>query len=81
MGIIIRMYFGPKEHNPPHIHIYYQENTATMNIQSCEILEGYLPSKQQRLVVAWVEIHKEELFADWMLCQNGQHPFTIDPLK
>ena len=52
-----------------------------MSIQSCEILEGYLPTKQQRLVAAWVEIHREELLADWMLCQNGQHPFTIDPLK
>jgi hypothetical protein len=24
-GIIIRMYYAPKEHNPPHIHVYYQD--------------------------------------------------------
>lgn len=25
-GIIVRMYFGPKEHNPAHIHVYYQDD-------------------------------------------------------
>jgi hypothetical protein len=80
-GIIIRMYYAPKEHNPPHIHLYYQEYSATIDIQNCEILEGVLPNKQLRLVVAWIEIHKEELMADWMLCQNGKQPFTIEPLK
>ncbi|MBN1523852.1 MAG: DUF4160 domain-containing protein [Spirochaetales bacterium] len=25
-GIIIRMYYSPKEHNPPHFHVYYQNN-------------------------------------------------------
>jgi len=24
-GIVIRMYFAPKEHNPPHFHAYYQD--------------------------------------------------------
>ena len=24
-GIIIRMYCAPNEHNPPHIHVYYQD--------------------------------------------------------
>jgi Domain of unknown function (DUF4160) len=80
-GLIIRMYYAPKEHNPPHIHIYYQEFSATMEINTCEILEGKLPAKQIRLAAAWVEIHREELFADWSLCQNGEKPFPIEPLK
>lgn len=80
-GLIIRMYYAPKEHNPPHIHVYYQDFSATVDISSCEILEGRLPSKQQRLVAAWIEIHREELIADWTLCQNGEKPFTIEPLK
>jgi len=80
-GIIIRMYYAPKEHNPPHIHLYYQDFSATVDIKTCEILEGNIPSKQHRLVTAWIEIHREELLADWALCQNGQKPFNIDPLK
>ncbi len=80
-GIIIRMYFGPKEHNPPHIHVYYQDFTATFGIESGELLVGEFPRKQTKMVEAWIEIHKEELIADWELCQNGEKPFKIDPLK
>jgi hypothetical protein len=80
-GIIVRMYYAPKEHNPPHIHVHYQNFTAVINISSCEITRGNLPAKQLRLVLAWMEIHKEELIADWKLCQNGEKPFKIKPLK
>ncbi len=44
-------------------------------------MEGELPSKQLRLVAAWIEIHRDELLADWALCQNGEKPFAIEPLK
>lgn len=80
-GLIIRMYYAPKEHNPPHIHVYYQDDSASIGIQSCEVLTGSLPTKQLRLVVAWIEIHRDELMADWALCQNGEKPFAIEPLK
>ena len=80
-GIIIRMYYAPKEHNPPHIHIYYQEFKAVINILNGDLMLGELPSKQVRLVLAWIEIHKDELMADWNLCQNGEKPFSIEPLK
>lgn len=80
-GIIIRMYYAPKEHNPPHIHVYYQNYRATFLIEDGNLQNGVLPSKQQRLVQAWIEIHKDELFANWELCQNGEKPFSINPLK
>ncbi len=80
-GIIVRMYFAPKEHNPPHIHIYYQDYKALIGIIKGELIEGDLPSKQLKLVLAWIEIHREELIADWQLCQNGEKPFSIEPLK
>jgi hypothetical protein len=34
-----------------------------------------------RLVQAWIEIHQEELMADWELAANGNEIFKIDPLK
>ena len=80
-GIIIRMYYAPKEHNPPHIHVYYQDYKATINIDDCSLTQGKLPTKQLRLVTAWIELHREELMADWQLCQNGEKPFAIEPLK
>ena len=80
-GIIIRMYCSPGEHNPPHIHAYYQEFKGIININSCEITDGNLPKKQAKMAVAWAEIHKDELLADWNLASKGEHPFKIDPLK
>ena len=80
-GIIIRMYLGKSEHNPPHFHAYYQEHTAIIDINTCEIRDGGLPSKQLKLVLAWAELHKEELLADWDLALSGEIPFKIEPLK
>ena len=80
-GIIIRMYCAPSEHNPPHIHVYYQGDKAIIDINKVELTEGKLPKNKLRLVLAWVELRKEELLADWELAQNGELPFKIDPLK
>jgi len=80
-GIIIRMYCDKGEHNPPHFHAYYNEFKAIVDIRKCEIIEGNLPRKQAKLVLAWSEIHQEDLLADWQLATNGELPFKIDPLK
>ena len=80
-GIIIRMYYAPKEHNPAHIHVYYQDFNAVINIADADVIKGELPARQLRLVVAWIEIHREDLFANWKLCQNGETPFSIEPLR
>lgn len=80
-GIIIRMYCAPSEHNPPHFHAYYQEYKAVVDINSCELTDGYLPNKQLKLVLAWAELRKEELLADWTLAQNGELPYNIEPIK
>ncbi len=80
-GIIIKMYFAPKEHNPPHIHAYYQDTKATFEIIDGDLIDGDIPIRQIRLIQAWIEIHKDELLADWALCQNGEKPFKIEPLK
>ena len=44
-GIIIRMYCSPKEHNPPHFHAYHQDSKAIVDIRTCEIIDGQLPTK------------------------------------
>ena len=80
-GIIVRMYYAPSEHPPPHFHAYYGEFTATVDIQSCELTSRYLPGKQTKLVLAWAALHQEELLADWQLVMNGEEPFRIQPLQ
>ena len=55
-GIIVRMYCAPKEHNPPHIHIYYRNYKAIVDIQKAELISGEFPSNKLKLVLAWVEL-------------------------
>lgn len=81
-GIIIRMFMEPlTKHSRPHFHAYYQGAVAVIGIDKVELLAGELPQKQLRLVIAWAEIHNEELQKDWDLLQKGRPPFKIDPLK
>lgn len=81
-GIIIYLYFfDNQKHHLPHIHAEYGENEAIFLIENGELIEGNLPSKQQKLVVAWIEIHRDELMANWKLAVSGQPVFNIDPLK
>ena len=46
-----------------------------------EVSMGSLPPKQTKLVLAWAEIHKDELIADWDLASKGELPFPIESLK
>jgi hypothetical protein len=75
------MYFAPGEHNPPHFHVYYNEHKASLDIRTCEIIQGELPGRQRKLVLAWAELHQEELMADWNLVMKGEEPFRIPPLQ
>lgn len=80
-GIIIRMYvFDDRHHNTAHFHAKYAEYEASISIETGEILAGKLPKKQLRLVQAWVEIHQEELMANWELAISGEIPCKIQGL-
>ena len=46
-----------------------------------ELTEGEMPRRQQKLIAAWTEIHKDELFANWELAVNELPLYKIDPLK
>ncbi|TAL31808.1 MAG: DUF4160 domain-containing protein [Spirochaetes bacterium] len=80
-GIIVRMFnFDNQKHHTPHIHVEYQNESAVVAIESGELLQGDLPPRAKRILFAWMEIHREELIADWRLAVNGEHPFKIRPL-
>jgi Domain of unknown function (DUF4160) len=81
-GIIVSMYYlDNKRHHSPHIHIKYQEQEVVLSIPDGEILEGNLKPNKMKLVQAWIEIHQDELMADWELACKGETIFKIDPLK
>ena len=80
-GILIRMFFRDNErHHLPHIHAEHQGQVAVYSIPDGNVLAGGLPVSKHKLVVAWIEIHQDELLADWELAVNGQTPFRIKGL-
>jgi hypothetical protein len=81
-GIVIRMFVeagGP--HHRPHFHAYYQDRVGIFGIESIETIAGALPSRQERLTIAWAEIHQRELLECWNALQAGRLPFKIEPLR
>jgi len=81
-GIIVAMYFfDTGKHKRPHIHVKYQGEEAVIAIPDGEVLEGTIQQSKMKLVQAWIEIHRDDLMADWDLAVNGQELFKIDPLK
>ena len=80
-GIIVRMQSerGGK-HHLPHIHIIFSDNEAVFTLDG-EQIEGEIPPNKKKLVEAWIEIHREDLEANWKLLNEGEQAFRIEPLR
>lgn len=78
-GIIIKMYFLGREHNPPHVHIMYNEETFSITIKEMIILDGEQNPTPRVLsmVKEWIKLHQNELLDMW----DSQELHEIEPLK
>ena len=96
-GLIIWMYkeIGGK-HNVPHIHVQYGEENLVISLEENlvisleenlvisldgDVLEGSIPRNKKKLLDAWMEIHHDELVANWTLLSKGEKPVKIEPLR
>ena len=80
-GIIVRMYSEPDSpHHEPHIHVEYAGQQAVIALDG-HVISGSLPVNKLRMVQVWMDIHQEDLQANWNLLYNGEPAFKIDPLK
>ena len=79
-GITIRMFWSEVHHSLPHFHARYAEYKASFDLAG-EVIVGELPRRQLRLVQAWVELHAEELKADWELAASEKPLNPIDPMR
>lgn len=80
-GIVVYMYreLGGK-HKLPHVHAMFSGDEIVVSLEG-EILEGSIPKSKLKLLLAWMEIHKDELRANWDLLSAGEQSFRIDPLR
>lgn len=81
LGMIIQMFWEKGEkHHKPHIHIAYNDYSAVMGLDG-ELLEGSLPTKQRKLVEAWIILNEDKLYENWIKAVREEHPDKIEPLK
>jgi len=76
-GIIIKMFFKPKEHEPSHIHAFYGEYFGEFNVLTCEMIVGDLPRKAQTMICEWISLHSEALQNMW----ENQRIEKLPPLE
>jgi Domain of unknown function (DUF4160) len=78
-GISIAMFFG--DHGPPHFHARHAQGSAKVRIDSLEVIESNLPRRQLRFVLAWAELHQDELHENWRRARAGETLQPIEPLR
>ncbi len=64
-GIVVKMFFKPKEHDPSHIHAIYGEYVGIFDLNTLEMTDGDLPIKAQELVKEWLAKNQSELLQMW----------------
>lgn len=81
-GILVTMFFEDTDrYKLPHIHVRYADSKAVIAIFDGGVLAGSIPAKQLQTVRAWIEIHKNELFANWELALADEPLFAIAPTR
>ena len=78
-GIKIYMYW--EDHFPEHFHAEYGQFKVIVSIKEAVVIKGALPTKQVKLVLAWCEMHKEELLKNWKLAEKNDKLIKITGLK
>lgn len=82
----ISLFYGIKvtmnwsEHNPPHFHVEYANYKASVIIENGTVCAGSLPKRQLKFVLAWAELHKDELMQNWELAKARKPLNRINPL-
>jgi hypothetical protein len=79
LGLVIVMYFD--DHGPPHFHARHADGAAKVRIDSLEPIESTLGRRQLRFVLAWAELHQDELLENWRLARAGETLREIGPLR
>ncbi len=78
-GISVAMFFD--DHGHPHFHARHAEGQAKVRIDELEMIESSLGRRQRRFVLAWAELHQDELLENWRRARVGETLLEIEPLQ
>lgn len=69
------------DHGPPHFHARHAEGNAKVRIDAVEVIDSTLQRRQLRMVLAWAEMHQDELLENWRRARAGETLEWIEPLR
>lgn len=78
LGIVIAIYYN--DHQPPHFHAKYGDQTGVFSVADLRLIEGHLPTRIVSLVLEWAFEHRDELQEDWELAMARKPLYKIAPL-
>ena len=76
-GIIIMMYFS--DHAPAHFHAWYGNYKVTVSIKD-GVVKGEMPARALRMILEWLDLHRDELMVNWERACKGEVLNKIEPL-
>ena len=77
--VIYMLFYDTRQHNKPHVHVFYGEYEAAIGIDG-ELLAGSIPRKQLKIITGWLAFH-EEVYEAWNKAVQGEHFEKIPPMK
>ena len=78
LGIVIGIFY--REHAPAPFHAIYGEHEVTVEIETGAV-KGQFPKRALRLVLEWLDLHRDELLEDWRLAEERRPLRKIAPLE
>ncbi len=76
-GIVILMNFS--DHAPAHFHAWYGDYKIIVSIKD-GVVKGEMPGRALRMILEWLDLHREELLECWERAQRGDALGKIAPL-
>ena len=68
------------DHAPAHFHAWYGDYKVIINIKD-GVIKGEMPGRALKMILDWLELHRDELLDNWQKAQHGLPLDRIEPLK
>jgi hypothetical protein len=78
LGIVIAIFY--RDHEPPHFHATYGGFEITVGILD-GIVQGRFPRRALGHVLEWLDLHRDELIANWERARAREALEPIPPLE
>lgn len=67
------------DHAPPHFHARYQDQEVTVEIQT-GVVTGSMSRRALQMLFTWLDMHQDELMANWDHARKREPLQNISPL-